>query len=422
LLSPEYRAVLDPFCREAKEIVESAPSFDAMPEEIIERAVKRLSWSDRDVLVEPTTEAVRAEVLSFYLMTQAVASVSYPYSREVHFVGDVMTNTIRYRIYDLFKRGEEKFCLETIARSIKIAELGGNGSPKLAGTEIPEADVYGIRDRRLEKDGIKEVDDWLLSQYLPKYAVRWHDLSPLLKHGRLDLTDLYLVGGWAAITTRDLWDFYGNLMGVKTEEYIQSVCERMMETGAPPSPVLTEIGGKISAMVPKLPGVKEGIEVPAGGLNPDFFPPCVDSALCGVGHGMRNFAIIMLLTSFLSYARVAPTGKFATRISDFINDISIIRDEVAPLIFEAAERCDPPFFRDQPQEKAHVFYHMGFGMTTEPRLGDSGRSKWYRVPNCSKIQISVPLLCRPDELCRNVKNPLTYYFRRRAESFRRREA
>jgi DNA primase large subunit len=137
---------------------------------------------------------------------------------------------------------------------------------------------------------------------------------------------------------------------------------------------------------------------------------------------MRNFGIVMLLTSFLSYARVAPSGKVSNRVSDFVNDVSVIRDEVAPLIFEAAERCNPPLFRDQPQEKANVFYHMGFGMTTEPRLEDSGKSKWYNVPNCPKIQISAPLLCKPDELCRNIRNPLTYYFKKRAESFRRREA
>jgi DNA primase large subunit len=418
LFPPEYRAVLDPFSPEAKEIVESAPPFDALPGEIAELAVRRLGWTDREALVEPTPQAVRVEVLSFYLMSQAVASVSYPYSREVRFVGEAVKRAIRYRVYDLFKRGEERFCLETIARSINLMELDRE-APKLAGVEIPESDVYGIRDRKLEKDGITEVDNWLLPQYLPRYAVRWSDLSPLLRRGRLDLTDLYLVRGWAAITTRDLWNFYADFVSVRTEEYIQSVCERMMETGVPPSPVLAEAGGRISAMVPRIPGVTEEVRAPAGRLSPELFPPCVNSVLNGVGSGMRNFGVVMLLTSFLSYARVAPSGKFAIKISDFIGDISIIRDEVAPLIFEAAERCNPPLFRDQPQEKANVFYHMGFGMTTEPRLADSGRSKWYRVPNCSKIQISAPLLCTPDEFCRNIKNPLTYYFRKRAESFRR---
>lgn len=422
MIPSEYRAVLDPFSGEAKEIVETAPSFDKIPREVVELAVKRLSWSDREAIVEPSLDAVRAEVLSFYLMSQAVASVSYPYSREVHFVGEAMRDATRYRIYDLFKKGEAKFCLETIARSIKITELQSDGGLRLGGIQIPQTDVNGLRDQRLEKDGVAEVDSWLLPQYIPKYAVRWSDLSPLLRHGRLDLTNLYIVGGWAIITTRDLWDMYAWLVSVKTEEYIQSVYERMMETSAPPLPVLAEVGGKISALVPKVPEFSGGFSRQAGKLRPEFFPPCVNAVLSGVGSGMRNFAIVMLLTSFLSYARVAPSGRLVTKISDFTNDISIINDEVAPLILDAAERCSPPLFRDQPQEKANVFYHLGLGMTTEPNMGDSGKSKWYRVPNCSKIQISTPQLCRPDEFCRKIKNPLSYYFGKRAESFRRGES
>ncbi|PIU10034.1 DNA primase, partial [Candidatus Micrarchaeota archaeon CG08_land_8_20_14_0_20_49_17] len=123
-------------------------------------------------------------------------------------------------------------------------------------------------------------------------------------------------------------------------------------------------------------------------------------------------------TSFLSYARASPSGRAATRIGDFIKDISVVRDEIAAPIFEAAEQCKPPFFKDQPQEKANIYYHLGFGMTTEPRLEDSGKSKWYRVPNCSKIVMSAAPLCDSDELCRKIKNPLTYYFRRLAEHAR----
>jgi DNA primase large subunit len=134
--------------------------------------------------------------------------------------------------------------------------------------------------------------------------------------------------------------------------------------------------------------------------------------MVGVGAGLRNYAITVLLTSFLSYARVSPSGKMASRMADFISDVSIVRDDIASPIFEAADRCNPPLFKDQPQEKANVYYHLGFGMTTEPRLEDSGKSKWYRTPNCRKVQMSTPPLCDPDELCRTLKNPLTYYYRR----------
>lgn len=414
MFAPEYSAVLDPFADEAKKIVEASPPVNEMPQEVIERAKNRVKWSNKEMVVGADSESIRAEVLSFYLMCQGVASVSYPYSREVRLVSDSTRNTIRYRMYDLFKRGEEELCMKAVRRSIKLVELGSGDGTKLDKVEIPREDFYKLRDQELEKDGIDIVDDRVLHQYLPRYAVRWVDLAPLLRHRRIELTKLYLVKGWAVLTLQNLWDFYANFVSVKTEEYIQSVYERISESGTP-SKVLAEVGERISSLLPK-EEFREGFaRLPSRKLRPEFFPPCVNRALGGAGTGLRNYAITMMLTSFLSYARIAPSGKVATRIADFINDISMVRDEIAPLIFEAAERCNPPLFRDQPQEKASIFYHMGFGMTTEPKLGDSGKSKWYRVPNCAKIQMSAAPLCNPDEFCRKIKNPLTYYFRKMSE-------
>jgi len=240
----------------------------------------------------------------------------------------------------------------------------------------------------------------------------------LMRYRRVDLTKLYIVCGWAVITPRELWEIFANFIGVKTEEYITSLYERFSESGVP-SKLLDSVGQRISALIPPEAELRERfLRVPVGKLRPEFFPPCVKLALGGVGSGARNYAIAVLLTSFLSYARVSPSGRVATRMADFIKDISIVREEIAPLISDAAERCNPPFFKDQPQEKANVFYHMGFGMTTEPRLDDSGKSKWYRTPNCSKIQISAPQLCQPDEFCKKIKNPLTYYYKRLAEQAR----
>jgi hypothetical protein len=64
---------LDPFADEAKKIVETSPPIDEMPREIVERAVNRVKWTDREMLVGPDLESIRAEVLSFYLMCQGVA-------------------------------------------------------------------------------------------------------------------------------------------------------------------------------------------------------------------------------------------------------------------------------------------------------------------------------------------------------------
>lgn len=415
---PEYLATLDPFAGEAKKLVESSPPLDSMPQEITERAIARVRWQRKDMLVEPSIEAIRADVLSFYLMCQGVAAVSYPYSRETRLISDATKETIKYRMYDLFKRGHEDACLSVVQRSLKLVQLEGGDGTEIGGKKIPREDFFKIRDGRLEQDGIETIDDRLLPQYLPKYAVRWMDLAPLLRHRRAELTKLYLVNGWAVITPRDLWDMFADFISVKTEEYVASVYEKFSDTGAP-STLLVKVGEGISSLLPPELGIRGRFAgVPAGKLRPEFFPPCVKKALAGVGSGARNYAITVLLTSFLSYARASPSGRAATRLGDFIKDISVVRDEIAAPIFEAAERCNPPFFKDQPQEKANVYYHLGFGMTTEPRLQESGRSKWYRTPNCQKIAMSAPSLCDPDELCKKIKNPLTYYFRKLAEHAR----
>jgi len=411
-------ATLDPFVAEAKKLVETSPPLDSMPQEIVDRAIARAKWSSKDMVVEPDAEAIRADVLSFYLMCQGVAAVSYPYSREARLISDATKETIKYRMYDLFKRGHEDSCLDVIKRSLKLVQLEGSDGVKLGGIEIPREDIYKIRDRRLAQDGIETIDDRLLPQYLPRYGVRWTDLAPLLRHRRAELTKLYLVNGRAVITPRDLWDLFSDFIAVRTDEYVASVYERFSDIGAP-SNRLAEVGEHISSLLPSELELRERFaRMPRGKLRPEFFPPCVKIAMGGVGSGVRNYAITVLLTSFLSYARASPSGRAATRIGDFIRDISVVRDEIAAPIFEAAERCKPPFFKDQPQEKANIYYHLGFGMTTEPRPEESGKSKWYRVPNCSKIQMSAPPLCDPDELCRKIKNPLTYYFRRLSEHAR----
>lgn len=419
MIGPEYAAVLDPFTREAKDLIQKSPPLDKMPREIIDLAVERVKWrSGRNMVVNFNIEAVRADIFSFYLTCQAIAAVSYPYSREARLVSDATRETIKYRMYDLFKRGYERLCLEIVERSFKFLQLERGDGAKLGDVEIPREDYFRLRDRRLAEDGIEIVDDRVLAQYIPKYAVRWTDLALLLKHRRVELTKLYLVDGWAVITPRELWDLFAGFISVKTEEYIASVYERFSDAGVP-SKLLTDVGERIVSLLPPEIGLRERFaRVPPGRLRPEFFPPCVKKALAGVGAGARNYAITVLLTSFLSYARVSPSGRAVSRMADFIGDISVVRDEIAPLIFESAERCNPPLFKDQPQEKANIYYHLGFGMVLEPRLEDSGKSKWYRTPNCSKIAIATPALCDPDEFCKKVKNPLTYYYRQLAEHSR----
>ena len=97
-------------------------------------------------------------------------------------------------------------------------------------------------------------------------------------------------------------------------------------------------------------------------------------------------------------------------------------DEFIPLIYEAAERCNPPLFEDEPLEKMNVSYHLGLGLNEDPSLENTGQSKWYVPPNCEKIQREAPPLCVPDALCKKINNPITYYFVKMKDAEEKEEA
>lgn len=420
-LGRDYAAVLNPFSKEGKKIVQDAPSFDSLSKDVIDLAVNRVKQrSGSEVIVDLNEREIEREVLSFYLMAQSVAAVSYPYSIETREVTNATRDTIKYRLYDLFKRGKEDICLDVISRSFRLKNLMiGDDETEIDSTRVPREDLLKLRNLRLREDGVKIdkqiVDDLTLSKYMPSYAIRWTDLGSLIKHRRMDLTKQYIVRGWALINPKELWEFFANQVSAELEEYISDLYDKFSSRG-PPTELLTEVGERISELIPDEKTGNIFTRNIRGELKRENFPPCVEKALNGVGSGNRNYAIVVLLTSFISYARISPSGKRVERIMDFIDDISIVEDEVIPLIFEAAEKCNPPLFQDQPQDKPNIYYHLGFGMTTNPRLKDSGKSKWYATPNCRKIQTEAPVLCSPDDLCPEVKNPLTYYYKSLSES------
>ncbi|MBS3815105.1 MAG: hypothetical protein KGY45_00925 [Hadesarchaea archaeon] len=414
-LGRSYTAVLNPFSEEGKKIVQNAPSFDSLPEDIIDKAVGRVEKkSGPEVIVDFNEEEIRREVLSFYLMCQSVAAVSYPYSTETREVNRATRDTIRYRLYDLFKRDEDELALEAIQNTFRLKKLESGNGVEIDSTRIPREDMLKLRDLRLEEDEInidkQVVDNQVLSKYMPQYAIRWTDLGSLMEHRKIKLTDQYIVNGWALLTPKELWNSYANLIATQAEEYISELYEQFSSSGTPDD-ILVEVGERISEVIPEETKRKEYAQAAGGELKPEHFPPCVKKTLSGVGSGNRNYAIVLLLTSFLSYARISPSGKRVNRIADFIEDMSVVENDIIPLIFEAAKKCNPPLFEDQPQDKPNVYYHLGFGMTENPRLKDSGKSKWYRPPNCQKIKTEAPPLCNPDDICSEIKNPLTYYYK-----------
>ncbi len=234
-----------------------------------------------------------------------------------------------------------------------------------------------------------------------KFKLPWIQVFPAVRRGK-KLTDFVIEQGMAALDYEEAASVYIAKRVEKAEEYMEKD--------------LPEFAG-IEEIKEELRRAAERVTLPqasGGKLRREAFPPCVKTAMRGVGAGMRNYAITVLLTSFLSYARIAPSpAKKDAKISDYIQDIRIIKEEIMPLIEEAAQQCNPPLFEDQPHERMNVYYHLGFGLTSDPKLSDAGKSHWYFVPNCEKIRREAPGLCKPDRLCKEIKNPLTYYIKRR---------
>jgi DNA primase large subunit len=152
-------------------------------------------------------------------------------------------------------------------------------------------------------------------------------------------------------------------------------------------------------------------------LVPKAFPPCIQNTLDGVKSGNRNDAIVLLLTSFLSYARLYPgifRDEYANvRVSDIDPELAIVNNEILPLVHHAADNCSPPLFEDDPQEKLNVIAKLGFGVHEEADLSNEGETTWYTPMSCEKIKIHLSSLCHEDKICKKVGNPLSYYNRKK---------
>ena len=88
-------------------------------------------------------------------------------------------------------------------------------------------------------------------------------------------------------------------------------------------------------------------------------------------------------------------------------------NEILPIIYEAAENCNPPLFSDQPQEKVNITSKLGFGMHEEPDLENEGETTWYTPMSCEKIKMHLPQLCKENKDCAKINNPLSYYSRKK---------
>jgi DNA primase large subunit len=374
-----------------------------LPVSIGDLAIKRLEWylrrqrrgfdhGDYAYLMNPGIEEY--DVIAFYVLAQAAGAGFRRGSREVRLVVESAGALVEDRFRVL---GSER---DEIIEEVLI-ELGSQGTS-------------------------------------------WMELSELIGSGKLRLTDLILHRGRVVIdedeflmtfqdriTDRDPRSLYAALVGLelketmisriimqRTEDYIERVSE--MSSTVEPHPIILETAERIRETVNEVTSFRGGPVKSAGPgkLVPDAFPPCIRGTLDGVKSGNRNDAIVLLLTSFISYARLYPSvfrDRTPLKVSDLDPDLRVIREEILPIIYEAAERCEPPLFEDDPQEKLNITAKLGFGVHDEPEPEHEGESKWYTPMSCEKIKIHLPDLCRPDELCRRITNPLTYYNRKRWE-------
>ena len=294
-----------------------------------------------------------------------------------------------------------------------------------------------------------EIIDEVLEEVKVDGAIGWKSLSEVIATKKLKLTDLLIDEGDIVLQQEDFMNRFGGeftdrspermynilvgdsvkeqilsrVMMQKTEEYIARIKE--MSARVEMHPAIVKIAEDLKDFIPTeiskynqyyagSGGIYGSVE--AGKLNPEAFPPCIKATVEGVSSGGRNDAIVLLLTSFASYARLYPrifASDETVKVSDMDPDLSITEQEILPLIFDAADNCTPPLFDDQPQEKINIISKLGFGMHERVDINHEGETKWYTPMSCEKIKIHLPNLCHPDKSCKGINNPLSCYGRKK---------
>ncbi|MCD7781142.1 MAG: DNA primase [Methanosphaera sp.] len=288
-----------------------------------------------------------------------------------------------------------------------------------------------------------------LSQLYDTNNLYWYDIKDVLEIGEINLDELILSNGRIIIEYEDFHNEYAHMIEHRnpqslynatcgldlkiklikstimfyTKQYIENV-EAMSDRMVEPNPIMTDIAQSLKDIQKEVQIAKFGSAtnrtsdnqpVP---FNMDAFPPCVKKCMEGIKSGGRNDAIVLFLTPFISYARLYP-GVFklegqTIKVSDVDTNLDITNSEVIPLIYEAANNCRPPLFKDQPQEKININSKLGFGMHDSLQIENEGQTRWYTPMSCEKIKLHLPNLCIPCKDCKKIGNPLTYYNRMRA--------
>ena len=281
-----------------------------------------------------------------------------------------------------------------------------------------------------------EIIDEVLDEVKVDGAIGWKSLSEVIASKKLKLTDLLIDEGDIVLQQEDFLYRFGDeftdrspermyniligdsvkeqilsrLIMQKTEEYLARIKE--MSARVEMHPAIIKIGEDLKEFIPEEISKYNQYYAGSGGI----YGTVQAGKLNPVSSGGRNDAIVLLLTSFASYARLYPrifASDETVKVSDMDPDLSITENEILPLIFDAADNCSPPLFDDQPQEKINIISKLGFGMHERVDINHEGETKWYTPMSCEKIKIHLPNLCHPDKSCKGINNPLSCYGRKK---------
>ena len=383
---------------------------DVVPQTIVDLALNRLKWyierknnknyNSNDYAYLFNTDIIEYDTIAFHILAQAIATHFRPNSREVRLFVESQGLLIEDRLTKLLT--SEK----------------------------------------------RELVDDVLSGLLVEDGLEWSFLKDVIASKKLSLTDLVLDEGEIILDRDEFIYAYGDkfenrapermydiligenlremiltkLIMQNSENYISHIHE-MLRT-IEPHPIIVELGEQVEKTIndtmseysPYYASGGGGFGGSAGKLVSEAFPPCIANTIKGVSSGGRNDAIVLLLTSFISYARLYPAifgADTTVKVSDIDADLNITLNEILPIIYEAAENCNPPLFSDQPQEKVNITSKLGFGMHEEPDLENEGETTWYTPMSCEKIKMHLPQLCKENKDCAKINNPLSYYSRKK---------
>ncbi|MFM5882762.1 DNA primase large subunit PriL [Methanobrevibacter gottschalkii] len=386
-------------------------SDDYIPKSYHDLALKRIQWAIEKKNNKNFTQAefefltndelYLQDVVTFHILCQAIAVQFNTGSRETRLFVQSQGTLILERLAKIPPMSRAEI-IDDVLDEVKI-----DGSIKWKSLkDIVASKRLKLTDLLIDRgDIVLQQDD-----FLNRFADRFHDRSP-------DRMYSILIGD--SVKEQIL----SRLVMQKTEEYIKRIKE--MSSRIEIHPAIIKIGEELKEFIPDETGKYNqyyagsgGIygSVQAGKLNPDAFPPCIQETVNGVSSGGRNDAIVLLLTSFASYARLYPrifASEENVKVSDMDPDLTITENEILPLIFDAADNCTPPLFEDQPQEKINIISKLGFGMHDRLDINHEGETKWYTPMSCEKIKIHLPNLCHPDKYCKGINNPLSCYGRKK---------